>query len=51
MIAIAAGMKFTSSAKKKSSNEKWFVRPPALPEVQFQLPTQVFGCPNKPGRR
>lgn len=51
MIAIAAGMKFTSSTKKKSSNKKRFVRPPALPEVQFQLPTQVFGCPNKPERR
>lgn len=50
MIAIAAGMKFTSSAKKKSSNEKRFVRPPALPEVQFQLPAQALLCPNNPGK-
>ena len=50
MIAIAAGMKFTSSAKKKSSNKKRFVRPPALPEVQFQLPAQALLCPNNPGK-
>ena len=51
MIAIAAGMKFTSSAKKKSSNEKTVCSSACVAEVQFQLPTQVFGCPNKPGRR